>query len=361
MSKQGKRQSIQQGVALISAMVITTIAVTIAASLVYRQQVAIHLSSNIGALEQAYQYTLGIEDWAGVILKEDLIQNDTDSCDDAWATIIPPIPIPGGQMRGRLYDLQALLNINNVIGDKNERGEQVDNEPAIKRLQRVLADAATGFSADPLELSNAILDWIDADNKDRSSLAESSYYKSLTPAYLAANGRITSLSEIRTIKGFDEVVVSEGGQEEQEEEILYKKIIPYLAALPSNKTRINVNTAPREVLLSIKGITEQHINNILEDRKGGAFETVADFVTSVGGGTNTNPIEQQGLDVRSNYFLLKGTIQINNVRLFINSVLFRDESTKQVHVIQREFNEISQDEIVDTCKPDTSDIDNTTP
>ncbi len=359
MSKQGKRQSVQQVVALITAMVITTIAVTIAASLVYRQQISIHLASNMGALEQAYQYTLGIEDWAGVILKDDLTQNDTDSCDDVWATIIPPIPIPGGQMRGRLYDLQALLNINNVMGDKNERGEQAENKPAVKRLQRVLANAATGSSADPLELSDAILDWIDEDNKDRSSLAESSYYKSLTPAYLAANGRITSLSEIRMIKGFDEVITNENEQEEQE--ILYKQIVPYLAALPSNKTSINVNTAPREVLLSIDGITEQHINNILEDRKGGAFETVADFVTSVGGGTNTNPIEQKGLDVRSSYFLLKGTIQINNVRLFINSILFRDESKKQIHVIQREFNEISQDEIVDTCKPDTSDIDNITP
>jgi len=359
MSKQGKRQSKQQGVALITAMVITTIAVTIAVSLVSRQQLAIHLASNIGALEQAYQYTLGIEDWAGVILKEDLNQNDTDSCDDAWATIIPPIPIPGGHMRGRLYDLQALLNVNNVIGDKNERGEQIDNESAVKRLQRLLTNTTTGFSADPLELSDAILDWIDEDNKDRGSLAESSYYKSLTPAYLAANGRITSLSEIRTIKGFDESITSEINKEEVE--ILYKKVVPYLAALPSNRISLNVNTAPREVLLSIKGITEQHINNILEDRKGGAFETLADFITSVGGGTNANPIEQQGLDVRSSYFLLKGSIQINNVRLFINSVLFRDESKKQVRVIQREFNEISQDEIVDTCKPNTSDIDNITP
>jgi general secretion pathway protein K len=313
----------------------------------------------MGALEQAYQYTLGIEDWAGVILKDDLDQNLSDSCDDAWATIIPPIPIPGGQMQGRLYDLQALLNVNNVIGNKNERGEQIENKNAVKRLQRLLMTTTTGFSADPIELSDAILDWIDEDNKDRSNLAESSYYKSLTPAYLAANGRITSLSEIRIIKGFDETITNETNEEEVD--ILYKKVIPYLAALPSNQISINVNTAPREVLLSIAGVTEQQITNILEDRKGGAFESITDFVTSVGGGTNSNPIEQQGLTVESNYFLLKGSIQINNVRLFINSVLFRDNSKKQVHVIQREFNEISQDEIVDTCKPDTRDTDNTTP
>lgn len=366
-SQQSIQHNIQQGVALITAMVITTIAVSIAASLVYRQQVSIHLASNISALEQAYQYTLAIEDWAGVILKEDLNDNDTDSCEDKWATVIPPIPIPGGQLEGKLYDLQALLNINNVIGiTKNDRGEQVDNERSVKRLKSLLS--TLGFT-NQLELSDAILDWIDEDDKDRNSLAESGYYKSLTPPYLAANGFITSLSEIRTIKGFDEKITTPAKSREEEatETTIYQKIIPYLAALPiraknstskaaGNPIAINVNTAPTEVLLTIQGITTSTVSNILDDRKGGAFETIADFLTSVGGGSNANPIDKEGLSVRSSYFLLKGKVQIGNVRLFINSVLFRDENSKQVRVEHREFNEISQDEILDTCAP-TNDSD----
>lgn len=367
------KQKYQQGVALITALVITTIAITIAATLVSRQQVSIHLASNIGALEQAYQYTLAIEDWAGVILKQDLKDNDTDSCDDAWATVIPPIPIPGGKIEGKLYDLQALININNVIGDNNKRGEQTVNEIEIKRLKSLFSNL--GFT-NQLELSDAILDWIDKDERDRSSLAESSYYKSLTPPYLAANGAIISLSEIRTIKGFDEKITNndrnninpaQKADEAKEDITLYKKVRPYLTALPNpsiaatttnttdpkapkqKRTTINVNTAPAEVLLTIQGVTEAQINNIIEDRAGGAFESIADFINSIGGNNETNPIDKKGLDVRSSYFLLKGQVQINNVRLFINSVLFRDENSKQVRVIKREFNEINQNEIADTC------------
>lgn len=364
-----QQQHQQKGIALILAMVITAIALTIAAALVLRQQVSIHLTSNLSALEQAYQYSLAIEEWAGVILKQDLNDNDVDSCDDAWATTIAPIPIPGGRLEGKLYDLQALLNINNVIGDKNERGEQTDNEQSVTRLKSLFSTLGL---TNQLALSDAISDWIDEDDRDRSSLAENSYYKSLDPPYLAANGAIVSLSELRTIKGFNEQVPSATGEEDSEEtETVYQKVRPYLTALPNpsistnrltqpatrtnttagttKRTAINVNTAPAEVLLTIKGVTQAQVDNIIEDRQGGAFETVAGFVTSVGGGTNANPVDKTGIDVRSSYFLLKASVRINNVRLFINSVLFRDESRKKIHVLSREFNEISQNEVIDTC------------
>jgi len=54
----------QQGVALIIALVITTVAISLASVAMYRQRIQIRLSGNISNLEQAYQYAIGMEDWS---------------------------------------------------------------------------------------------------------------------------------------------------------------------------------------------------------------------------------------------------------------------------------------------------------
>ncbi len=342
----------QQGVALITALVITSIAVTIAATLVYRQQLSIQLASNIGVLEQAYQYATGMEDWAGIILRNDLDDSaDTDSCDDAWAETIPPIPIPGGIMEGKLYDLQALININNGVGNIDPDGKQPDNTVAIARFKGLLTQLKL---LNQLELNDAVLDWVDKNDDDRTTLAESGYYNTLEKPYFAANALVAALSEVRMIKGFSEVITNGQG----EEELVYKKVLPYISALPQNNIAINVNTAPAEVLSSITGISPQQANDAIEARKGGAFETLADFKSSVGGGNNASPIIDQGLDVRSSYFLLKGLVQMGKVRLFINSILYRDANSRRTVVIKREYNEVDSAEILDTCPATAADTGN---
>jgi len=101
------------GVALLVALIITTIAIVLASAVVYRQQLHIRLTGNLGSLEQAYQYALGMEDWASTILETDYQKSPKmDSLDEAWATLLPPIPIPGGSMNGQLFDLQSRINLN---------------------------------------------------------------------------------------------------------------------------------------------------------------------------------------------------------------------------------------------------------
>ena len=50
---------------------------------------------------------------------------------------------------------------------------------------------------------------------------------------------------------------------------------------------------------------------------------------------NTGTIDSGNLSVKSDYFLLQGKVQINNARLFINSILERKNG--QVSVIMRDF------------------------
>ena len=91
----------QRGIALITALIITSIAISLAATVMYRQQIHIRFSGNIAHMEQAYIYANGMEDWAGTILKNSYNDHPKyDSLKDDWAVLLPPIPIPGGVMNG---------------------------------------------------------------------------------------------------------------------------------------------------------------------------------------------------------------------------------------------------------------------
>lgn len=325
------RQHRQRGVALITAMVITVIAVTLAATLVYRQQVSIRLAGNLGAMEQAYQYATGMESWAGIILQKDFRDNTTDSLDDDWATLLPPIPIPGGHMSGQLFDLQGRLNLNDVVEEINENNQKVQRPDATQ-----VARLRTLFNSLHLEsepLVDSLIDWVDRNDQESLAGAESAYYKVLEPPYLAANTALVSFSELRLIKGFDGKVADESGKEVP----IVSKLTELVSTLPAKKIKINVNTAPFEVLYALGNIDEAQVNNVLEDRQQEPFATVADFVRSLGlANPQSFPVDRLG--VSSEYFLLKGLVQIGKVRVFINSTLYRDNRGR-THVIRREFSE----------------------
>lgn len=312
------------------------IAVSLAASLAYRQQVSIRLAGNLGALEQAYQYATGMEDWAGVILSNDLKKNNKDSLDEDWATVIPPIPIPGGHMKGQLFDLQARININDllVVVKKNGQIKKIVSPLQKQRLSQLFLK----LGLPEKELVDNLLDWLDPDEQERDNGAESGHYKTLQPSYLSANSSLLSLSELRLIKGYNEAIEKDQNDEAAIEETIFQKISPYVSALPvkGKGININVNTASSDILYSL-GLDEIQVKNVIEDRETKAFGDINEFTGGLGL-QNPKKFPKDRLSVDSQYFLLQGIVEIGRVRVFINSTIHRD-STGRTRVIHREFNQ----------------------
>lgn len=338
----------QNGVALITALIITTIAVSLAATVMYRQQIQIRLSSNIAHLEQAYVYANGMEDWAGTILKKSFNDHkEYDSLEDDWATggKLISLPIDGGVMNGQLFDLQARINLNSLTrpkpppppkpkeGERKKKPKPYIAEITRYRLLRLLEqidpDQDMGL---PQNFAVIAKDWIDKDqingNKEPSgnssgSGAESPYYQSMEPAYLSANTLMVSPTEMRLLKDMKTEV--------------YSKLLTQVATLPiKNKTPVNINTASEEILLSL-GFDPAAAQDIIRERKITPFEKIDNsFLTNVFSQQGAN-IEKADIDVKSAYFLLKGSVRINNARVFIYSVLERDKKSGQVSVIMRDF------------------------
>jgi general secretion pathway protein K len=217
----------QRGVALVTALLVVSLATVAAVAMATRLQVDVRRTGNLLHGEQAYAYALAAESWAEVILRRDANDSKIDTLAEDWATALPPIAVEGGFVNGHIEDLQGRFNVNNLVG--------ADGKPSVpdleyfKRLLGVL-EIEPG-------LATALLDWIDADiNATYPDGAEDDVYLLETPPYRAANRPLVSISELRLVKGYSAEIIA--------------LLEPYITALPE-PTAINVNTASPVVLQAL--------------------------------------------------------------------------------------------------------------
>lgn len=214
----------QRGVALITAVLIVALATILAVNVGFRGMLDQRRSATLFALDQGQLVALGAEAWAADVLRQDLQDSKTDHLGETWAKPLPPLPIDGGTVEGRLEDMQGRFNVNNLV-----HADGTTNPEAVKQLERLLAV----LEIEPAWAS-AMADWIDEDTQPGfPDGAEDSVYSGQTPAHLAANMPVTRASELMVLPGF--------GAER------YAKLEPYVTALPVG-VPLNVCTAAGIVL-----------------------------------------------------------------------------------------------------------------
>jgi general secretion pathway protein K len=216
----------QRGLALITAMLVVAIAATTAAYLSLDQQIWLRQAQNLSDRAQAEVVRAGALEWAIIILAKDAKDNQTDDLTENWAKPLPALPVEGGQVTGLITDAHALFNLNNLVLNGKP------NPPDVGTFRHLLES----LSLDP-NLTDAVIDWIDdnGDNKQPYGAEDLDYLQMKTP-YRAANQPMTSVDELRLVRGFTPEIV--------------EKLRPWITALRSG-TEINVNTAPKEVLAAL--------------------------------------------------------------------------------------------------------------
>jgi general secretion pathway protein K len=245
----------QRGVALVTALLVVSLATVAAVAMATRLQVDVRRTGNLLHGEQAYAYALAAESWASVILQRDANDSKIDTLGEDWATALPPIAVEGGYVSGRIEDLQGRFNINNLVGADGK-----PSEPDLEYFKRLLGllELETG-------LATALLDWIDADiNATFPDGAEDDSYLRETPPYRAANRPLVSISELRLVKGYSAEIVA--------------LLEPYITALPE-PTALNVNTAPALVLQALHAeLDPTDAEQIIEARGDDGFPELEDFL-----------------------------------------------------------------------------------
>ncbi len=293
----------QSGVALITAMLVTAIVVVIAVSMATRQQLDIRRSANVLEGDQAYLFALGVESWALGILAQDGRDNTSDNLGEIWATVLPPLDVEGGKVTGRIEDMQARYNLNNLVGADGR-----PSAPDMARFQRLLR----ALQLDSV-LAQSLVDWIDPDS-EKVSLdgAEDNDYLLRTPPYRAANAPLSSVSELRLIKGFTAEVVT--------------RLIPFVCALPL-RTDININTAKAEVLMTLgDNISKADADGMVQDRGPKGYPDILKFLDSPM--VKSRDIKQEGFAVASSYFLIDAAAQYGRGQARLFSLVSRTPDGK---------------------------------
>ncbi len=303
------------GVALITAMLVVALATVLATALISQLFMDTRRTENILSNEQAYLYALSAEKIATNLLFEDQQNSAYDSLDEIWAAQAPPFPVEGGQVMVSMEDLQGRFNLNNLSKVINNAGQQ----NAVQVFKRLLTQLQI-----PPTLSDAVVDWLDADLETTiPNGAEDDYYMSLTTPYRAANTLISSPSELRLIKGFNDKV--------SETETAYQRIIKFVSALPI-VTDINVNTAPAEVLISASAdIEAADAAKIIQYRgvsivePGTPYKTLDEFKNYMQDTLNKENFDTAGLNIKTQYFLLQSYAQIGQGHSRLYSILNRQD------------------------------------
>ena len=301
----------QRGVALVTALLVVSLATVAAVAMVTRLQVDMRRTGNLLNGEQAYAYAIAAESWAHVILRRDQKESDFDSLEEDWATALPPIAVEGGFVNGHIVDLQGRFNINNLIEDDGEptEAEAAVNAEELAYFERLLE--VLGLEA---ALAPALLDWLDADINTRfPDGAEDDTYLLADIPYRAANRPMVSISELRLVKGFTPEVVA--------------VLEPHVTALPE-ETVININTATPAVLRALhQELDDSGVEQLIADRGEDGYEDVDTFLEHTALAGLDLDIE---VDIVSEWFNVLTATSVGRGQAQLESLIRREENKLQV-------------------------------
>jgi general secretion pathway protein K len=289
----------QRGVAVLTAMLVVAIGTIIAVNLMWQATLDLRRTESALAADQGMLFMQGAEAWAADILRQDQVDSpSSDNLSEPWATQLPPLPVDGGTIVGKLEDLQGRFNLNNLI-----KPDGTDNPLAVAQFTRLLEL----LQIDP-SLAGAVSDWLDPDSNLRfPNGGEDVTYAGADPPYRAANSMITSPSELMAVSGFTREI--------------YGKLAPYVTALPIG-TKLNVNTASAVVLASLSdNLDIAAAEGLVQQRNDGPFVDIDKTFEGL-----VDPRVLREIDGVSQHFLLTATVTLGTNQLTMRSVLQRDAS-----------------------------------
>lgn len=319
----------QGGVALIMVLVILALISLIATQLVSVRNLYSHRTQNMLMADNAWGYAVGAESLAKIAIHQSLKNEDTVHLDQPWASQSVVFPIDGGQLMAAVQDLRSCFNLNTLA----ETGGATDSQnnfdkasPAQQVFRRllILSAAKAGIDVDANILAARARDWLDADAMPTGFEGrEDEEYTGYAQPYRTANQQITSISELRTISGFEPKLVD--------------WLEPLVCVIPGNTDlTINVNTIneeqPQLLASFFEDLSVDEAASILASRPEDGF-TEEDFDPLLP--ADAQLIKGASLSFSSDYFAALIEVDLGNTKTRLKSLLFYDRSKPAVQLLAR--------------------------
>jgi general secretion pathway protein K len=234
----------QRGSALIIAMLIAALVAAISVRLAEAFYLQVDQAESRQQTGWQQVYVQGAETLALRLLDADSMQTSVDHLQESWAQSINVMPTDHGWIRPALQDAQALFNLNNVLiksayADDAGAALAIRLSPMQKQFVRLLQSFPDYpvSEADAVMMTEALIDWIDADDYvSGQGGAESLYYSAFEPALQPANQPLTDVSELVHVRYFTPQLI--------------ERLRPWVTVLPA-ASALNLNTTQVQILATL--------------------------------------------------------------------------------------------------------------
>jgi general secretion pathway protein K len=289
----------QRGVAVITALLLTTLAITIVASLFWQQQVQVRSIENQRLQLQKQWILRGALDWARLILREDATTSAIDTLDEPWAVPLEETRLDqyvengnadadasDAALSGSITDAQSRFNLTNLSA----------NGQINQREVAVFAKLLTNVQVSP-GLAQATADLMATAQKTLVNPAGG------TPQPMD----IKQVEDLLAVPGFTVDLLN--------------KVKNFIVVLPSY-TPINVNTAPAEVLAArIDTLSLSDAATLVSSRQKAYFRNVGELKQRLG---NPPPeVNDREVSFNTSYFIVIGNVRLNRAGLQVQSLIER--------------------------------------
>lgn len=304
----GQRQR-QRGVAVITALLLTTLAVTIVASLFWQQQVQVRSIENQRLQLQKQWVLRGALDWARLILREDAKYSTVDHLGEPWAVELAETrldqyvengraegDIANAALSGHIVDAQSRFNLTNLASNGSI------NPAQLAIFQRLLS----GLRLDPglAQATAAVL--MAGQSQAVSAAGATAPASGSTGAAAAQTIGISQVDDLLAVPGFSPAA--------------YAKIKDFVTVLPM-ATPVNINTTSAEVLAAIiDTLSPSAAADLIASRDRAYFRDSADLGQRLPG----TAIDNSRIAFATSFFLVTGKVRIGRAALEMLALIQRN-------------------------------------
>jgi general secretion pathway protein K len=302
----------QRGVAVVTALLLTTLAISIVASLFWQQQVQVRSMENQRLHLQTKWILRGALDWATLVLRQDGYDHPQYTwLDHVWATPLAETRldqyIERERVAGETFDASLSGNIIDACSRYNLTNlaqQGVVDQKHVAVFKRLLQN---------LQLDQGLAE------RTAQLVAQSQPVVPGAPAQGAApvaarpikTVALLEVDDLLAVQGFTQAAVD--------------KLRPFVIVLPE-PAPVNVNTAPAEVLAAVlPHMSVSGANALVVRRKQAAWRDTGTFLTEV----HENPadVDNTIADVKSQWFLVDSRIKLDRAGLNAESLIYRPLGT----------------------------------
>jgi general secretion pathway protein K len=285
----------QNGVAIVTALLVVVLSTVLVSGVIWRIYKVSRSVQNEASKIQARQVMQSAVEWASVILREDARVSATDTLAEPWAVPLADTRLneslkpqisgtdnnTNARLSGEIEDAQARFNLFNLT----QTGSAGDKQ--IRAFYRLCA--LVGLSRGMSELIV---------KEVRRAKAEP----------------VQRLADLKRTGGIDQTGVD-----------ALERWVVWLPTI----TKVNANTASAEVLYSVMPpLNYAVVQQLISTRDRASFKDEADFRSRIPGGSSPaggqTTLSTDMIDVKSQFFLVKGRVQVQDSRLNVEALIQRE-------------------------------------